>query len=1484
MANPLADPSAHPAGSSIDPSVAPPRRLLLRLWPLWLLCLLTATVLALPFGLLFTTGIPLHPAVRWFQPQIHQHSGGLAITLESGWLVADRHGSVRLQLSGLHIADTAGSPLVAWREFQTAWQLRDLLAKAPLPRSLTIRGLSLHLAVDAAGRPIPPALPAFQPAAPAPAGPPLLPSQLPAILWPRANQPFSLHIVDSQCVLHTLSGERQYPLPDLAIDYVLQAADAVLSGRLFRDPQAPWVTWRAGIDPQTDRVTWQHAVALTLDSALINQWAAFANMPPQPAAPPLVIAHQLDVVLDLAQFDGSPHSLNVQGSAHTTVDTGQSTLTASFELSQAAGSFTARSSGAIPAWQDLLARVPSAWLPMRAEGDYGWTLDATGMWRDGVPQLLAATASAHSSGITVMGGPLPQPLVIAPFAVTVQVAEGGDSGSMAPATLQLGPLGLATDGISWQRSDGTWQVRGNGRLLPVGAAAILPWLAPLLPQLPPSLIASIELCALQSAELSFTAHGIGLPSATNLPALSALATVAAKVGADHPDLTLRLRFPNTQNRLELKLDVAPLEPAAWQLPVFNKLPVPDMPIACSVLGIVDIAKRQASVEWALTAGPGTLSADPWLRGSLPVGPFAIRGMLSGPHPLHCIVDGELTVDASTAGFTLQLESDHLTMGQPLALRSVLDFSLHHLEPGPWLDRVAESYRPSLPVERAILDRIGLTQLIVSGASNFTLDPASASLTLQSLNASIAPELRIDTTSISPPATLDWEAEGQTLMLKCTLPPVTPATFEPLLPVTLPVTLASIDLPLSGALTIRQPLPATWPSILVPDPRVLGTLHIGPGSILPSPLLAAPITVQAVSISLEALPLTNELSSLTLTADLADGPRLQLSASAHMRDGKLRATVDAGLANLALPWMLARVPPARLPEAVATLWPQLDIAGNIDHAQLKLGVEWATNSPPHPDIIRDLHLDVAGSAFGLHYANFPRASLAALSIIGNRDSLVMKLHHAATTAANCSLLSVTLQQPLSTSPSIAWSAAATLDCDPLPTLVASLTGDPAPPAWASWAQGSVPITFSGTAQPGSADAPAVVDWQLFIDLTPFGFDHPAIQPAKRPGTPARVDHTLRATIASGLAAADIAWQLGIDHLVFDEIRLAGTLGLSPTQPGLHQLRHLSVDTVRWDRSHGSVSLIPDWPNDNLAIRAVFPFIDLPPLLNRIEPALLAALAPATPANDQAAATTPPPATPAEPPAAPPTRGLPSTLSAAIAINHLELATGRRWFGFTIDAQSKGLSPSAIASARLAFQADDNAVQLTLDPAVGAELPHRFNLQVGNVAALARDALAAVATLSPAALDPALPLAGLLPLPALIAGGELAVDGQLAIDPVTLSGTQLSLTGLTLETEVAFLSRIAALVNRSVLLRIPFERFSVGDARYSALGIEVHNFEMKGPIDLAIETVTLSPANELFVRGKVFGICFEVAGPLANPSFYLCEKPALKLLSSEDDFDW
>ncbi|MCC5842371.1 MAG: hypothetical protein JJT96_19800 [Opitutales bacterium] len=137
------------------------------------------------------------------------------------------------------------------------------------------------------------------------------------------------------------------------------------------------------------------------------------------------------------------------------------------------------------------------------------------------------------------------------------------------------------------------------------------------------------------------------------------------------------------------------------------------------------------------------------------------------------------------------------------------------------------------------------------------------------------------------------------------------------------------------------------------------------------------------------------------------------------------------------------------------------------------------------------------------------------------------------------------------------------------------------------------------------------------------------------------------------------------------------------------------------------------------------------------------------------------------------------------------------------------------------------------------------------------------------------------------GDLRFYGHIAIQPeLTASLHDISLAGLILRTEVTFLSRIAALVDRRVMLLVPFKEFRVSSLTYDANRLlTANNIFVDGPINLALDLARFDTQSfDTLIQGRVFGIAFEVVGTAPDLSFYLQEKPVIRAITVQDDFDW
>jgi len=212
---------------------------------------------------------------------------------------------------------------------------------------------------------------------------------------------------------------------------------------------------------------------------------------------------------------------------------------------------------------------------------------------------------------------------------------------------------------------------------------------------------------------------------------------------------------------------------------------------------------------------------------------------------------------------------------------------------------------------------------------------------------------------------------------------------------------------------------------------------------------------------------------------------------------------------------------------------------------------------------------------------------------------------------------------------------------------------------------------------------------------------------------------------------------------------------------------------------------------------------------------------------------------------------------------------------------------LASARFSATAGDLAkIEAQLENA-DASGRQPWSLYIGDFATWFRTLASPIALIPESSTPPESSLATLRTMPATLLGGHVAAAGTLAwTDSTNTLIGSAKIDRLTLQQEIEFLRKIAALVKRRVLLQIPFETFEIQEFRANPDFIALRDTRIVGPLDVTASFIHLDLAQSfLDMSGKVLGIGFEVTGPFDEPRFYLSEKNQIvKGITTEDDFDW
>lgn len=416
-------------------------------------------------------------------------------------------------------------------------------------------------------------------------------------------------------------------------------------------------------------------------------------------------------------------------------------------------------------------------------------------------------------------------------------------------------------------------------------------------------------------------------------------------------------------------------------------------------------------------------------------------------------------------------------------------------------------------------------------------------------------------------------------------------------------------------------------------------------------------------------------------------------------------------------------------------------------------------------------------------------------------------------------------------------------------------------------------------------PQTLDVRPRLDLAGTVIDVPELCWHKSVGLPAVLSADARYTLRTPAAPARLAATVSAEGLVTSPVRTRVEADLSDDQrPSLNLADGLARVQLR-DTVIGLTTLELDAtraPDGATQLDLRIPVLDLSAWIKQLEPALTAwnRLPPPPPPAKNAPAKPPVAPAPAGPPI--PVLDLPA-LNLNATIDRITLSPSQNLGAVTLDTALRNGLP-----ARLAFAATAGAgttLKARLDPAATGRQPWSFTLT--DFGGWLRTGAAPLALL-PASPDlPDSTFETLRTLPATFKGGDITLKGtaDLRDAQATFDGNA-QIERLTLEQELAFLAKIAALVKKRVILQVPFKVFDIPSFTASPTKVSIRKMRIDGPLNVASDRLNLDfTTNEIDMGGKVLGIGFEVAGPIDDPRFYLSEKNVIvKGLTTQDDFDW
>lgn len=377
-------------------------------------------------------------------------------------------------------------------------------------------------------------------------------------------------------------------------------------------------------------------------------------------------------------------------------------------------------------------------------------------------------------------------------------------------------------------------------------------------------------------------------------------------------------------------------------------------------------------------------------------------------------------------------------------------------------------------------------------------------------------------------------------------------------------------------------------------------------------------------------------------------------------------------------------------------------------------------------------------------------------------------------------------------------------------------------------------------------------------------------------------TLGHTSLFGSRREVFSMDLNLDGLFFPEFRLSLHSRFSESFSGDYAgCEHLRFGFRGMEGS--DLQITADLPGQGRAwdVRLNSRALNLEPLLLRAE-TWVADLFRDAPAEEKATVRQPPAASPVDPEQriTPPSPGLPD-IRFSMKLDRIHIAQLRDIGEMRTAVHLVDGWPHTVA---FSLAQEDHSIELAMD---GNESGWETTFSLGKVHHWVGTAVAPLDLYKSPLFQTDATVARLRNLPDSIDQGDFRLAGRINVRPdLTASLRDISLAGLILRTEVTFLSRIAALVDRRVMLLVPFKEFRIASLTYDAKGLLTANdIFIDGPINLALNLARFDTRSfDTLVRGRVFGIAFEVVGIAPDLSFYLQEKPVIRAITVQDDFDW
>lgn len=1488
-------------------------------------------------GLLIYPGWSAGPLVGLVEDTVEEEFEGLICKLDRVILRLSSRGMLKVEVGGLNLDDVNGDPTFAVNRVSATLPLARLIKGKVMPEEVKVNGFEVWVRVAEDGTLLLPswvsgfAEEAAEPADKEQDGRGWLDmelSKLPAMLRLESGDRFEIGMEDYAAHLLRGEGESSFVLPSLYVNFDGRSdgVDISWSSVGWESAGAKLVSGSMGVNVFEEEIIWKNQLNLPLTPALAD-WlrAGFPFLPIPPflqtgvhlstegtvdvrgkrmalsgqlelAAGRLVLPNTVQLSLGIPAVGmefGSEMGIGgglLRLTSDLTVRIGEGEGAAHIRLNAnvdgANDLIAVESLGFLSGLDELLALLPEDYRPVQVHGDLRWQARVETVYS--APAAIRIGSVELSSGGIEIGfaGRLENPLRIDSFSFGGRVEQAGKHILVAPFHFNVGPLRIRGTGLEWLSDGELRSSEGVITLEPFRMAEILSEIPAGLLQFPEELSRFVDTVELEHAQLGIEighwredeeAFGILLSPEWHVLINGSPLNGGGRVWA-------RLQQP----LVEWDLLLAKFNPMDMGLPYLDAYGRLNSNVSARILGDIKLEGMVANNRIELAASRGAIVPAEGLEDVLavpvPVGNFhcvANFGYSNRMLDFSCVAEAS----SGLGGFRFEVDAEPFNISELGSAQLALSAGVR-VDPADTAD-LLELLNPNL------LADLPLTH---EELADFALDAVSGSLVIRAaeLTASVPQliEMKLQgdlhflmgAEPISINGSGGFSPEEEILSFEWKVPTWNIARSNLKWAERLSIPLEALQLPARASGAIQLPFrndPKNFKSHLNAI-RVDVLVEMDGASIGVNPYLASVIDIPSASFQLNAAPILSLIESVHAGMTLMGGEFFLESTG--LRVGKvITGNVSAGIRGLSFDWIPGCIPMDLIPVELQPFFDDLVLLGQLEQADLLLEFGDSNSLIPLP-MVTDFNLSTDLRGLGVRHKLIPTIDVEHLEMSARPDQIRLEVLNAGNPLAMLSKFGVVVDRPLSQQPVISIATSVVNDTVGLREVLDLVHEGESIQALVE--QFGIDGVITHEVDARLQMDPAWVEFNLAAktDLEQFAVQVNGLSRTKVRGEDAGINTRFTGRVGLPAKGEGTTVELAMEFrdLFLDYFEVALGAIITPDFEGPYGgLNSADFHFSGMDYSDLEASLQVLGQN-TLKLEVLSRQLNLGPLLQLIEPAVVAALN--RPEGDSGEVGSDPTVGPIVESEDAVSGGLGNSLPVielVVELNRIQFGNAGSVGPFRMATELRDSLPSTL---EFEFASGEEWIRFAFQPE-GNRRNFFFNLS--NLGHWIRTAVVPlhVFTSTPALQNSTLAMAKRLP--EFFANGDLSFDGFFALDPspeVLLSN--LSLAGLVLQSEVPFLSRIAALVNRSVVLQIPFTEFRFATIEANPQAVHVKDGYMDGPINLAISKVEVDvPRLHVLFQGKVFGVAFEVIGAPPDLQFYLQEKGAIiKSITTEDDFEW